>query len=73
MLLVCIKVHNFSSKHANDKKCLLYWYVVKQALLNQSENIMRLTDILIFWSIVRVITTVIQREHQKIVDYSKSS
>ena len=57
MLLVCVKVHNFSSKCTNDKKCLLYWYIVKQALSNQSENIMRLINILVFQSIVRAVTT----------------
>ena len=57
MLLVCVKVYNFSSKCANDEKCSLYWCAVKQALLNQSEDIMRLIDISISWSIMRAAVT----------------
>ena len=56
MLLVCVKVHNFSLKCANDKKCSLYWCAVRQALSNWSEDIMRLINVSVFWSIVRAVT-----------------
>ena len=56
-LLVCVRVHDFSSKCANDEKCSLYWHTVRQALSNWSENIMKLIDISVLWSIVRVVTT----------------
>ena len=48
MLLVCVKTHNFSSKCANDKKCSLYWCAMRQALSNQSEDVMRLINISVF-------------------------
>ena len=57
ILLVHVKVHDFSLKCANDEKCSLYWYAMRQALLNQFKNIMRLTDVLMFWNIVKAITT----------------
>ena len=57
MLLVCVKVHNFLLKCINDEKCSLYWHTVRQALLNHFENIMRLISISVFWSIMKVITT----------------
>ena len=57
MLLVCVRVHNFSSKCTNDKKCSLYWHAVRQALSNQSEDIMRLIDVSVLWSIVRAAAT----------------
>ena len=57
MLLVCVKAHDFSSKCANDKKCSLYWYAVKQALSNWSENIIRFISVSVFQSIMKAAAT----------------